>query len=128
MPTTWISSIVLGLFIVLAMMATMHDDPLLPLVVYASAGATAWRTANGLPVPRWAVIALIVFPAELALMTSLSEPPEYRVATQSAVDLLARRAVVESGGMLLVAAWCAFLLVWRPYDPAEAVAEGSPPA
>lgn len=112
----WMSALLVPVFAVLAVRRVVLADPLLWVIVYLGAIAVSVSTVRGRPIPRLALVVLVVFPAEMALVTLLIGPPPPGLTTGApAPDQLARDALVDILGMLVVAMWAAALAFGRPH-------------
>ncbi|MCB9663688.1 MAG: hypothetical protein H6732_06230 [Alphaproteobacteria bacterium] len=114
------------LFGVLALTELVADDPLLWMLCYLGASGMGVQLSRGRPVARWICIILVVFPAELALMSLLFEPDELLAAATTPQQVLTRAAARQALGMLVVAAWSAWIAFARPFD--DELLEGQPPS
>ena len=95
------------------MPATSTPDAPLPTLVLLAATTSAVVVARGNPVARWVTIVLVVFPAELALMTALFEAPDAPVPPIWP-GWAPRPVVFEAASLFLAAGWGAVLLFARP--------------
>lgn len=109
----WIAAL---LFAALAVPATATPDAPLPMIVLVAAAISALAVARGQTVARWVTIVLVVFPAELALMTVLFEVPDAPLPS-GWVAWAPRPVAVEAASLFLVAGWATALLFGRPNDP-----------
>ena len=81
-------------------------------LLFAALAVPAWSTPDA-PLPS---IVLVVFPAELALMTVMFEVPDAPLPP-GWVPWAPRPVVVEAASLFLVAGWAAALLFLRPHAP-----------
>lgn len=106
------------LFVGLAVLATGAPNAALSVVVLLAAAGTGIALSRGGHVARWVGVILVVFPAELALMSLVFEDPALRQG-MSMTEVLVRPAALESAALLLVAAWAATLVFVRPHRNAD---------
>lgn len=117
MRWVWIGRLAVVLFGVMAVSRAFGPDPILWVLVYLGAAATALSVARGRRVVRWALVILIVFPIEMALISlplspwPLQQGINYPGAAPTAWD-----TVRDVGGMTLVALWSTFLVATRRFQ------------
>lgn len=115
MPWIWTGRITAVVFALLAATRITRPDPVLWVLVYLGACATAITVARNRHVVRWALVILIVFPIEMVVISLPIGPWPQVSHAYPDPDVHPYQTIMDASGMTLVALWSTLLVASRRF-------------